>query len=85
MVTHIHVSREEEDRARLKVVWNDDLGVLAIVVLAHPHFWSGKLNELGRDTAVSVGIVFPLVKVGSDRCTTEVCDFCSAQFGGLDC
>lgn len=83
-MTDIHVGGKEKDGSRLKVVWDDDLRVLAVVIPADSHLGSGQLDQFRWDAAVSVGLVFPLVEMGADRCATQVGDLCAAQLGGLD-
>lgn len=84
MSTHVHVGGKEQDGSRLKVVGNDNLGILAIVILADSDFGCGKFDQFGWDTAVSLGVVFPLIKVGLDGRSTEVGDLCSTELRGLD-
>lgn len=82
--TYVHIGSKEHDGARVELVRNDNLGVLAITVFTDSDLWGRDLDQLGWHTAVRVWVVLPLIKVGLDRGAAEVRDRCSAKLGWLD-
>lgn len=82
---YIHVGGKEQNGSGLKVFRHDNLGIIAIVVLADSDLGGGELNQLGRDPTVRFGVFLVLVEMGADGRAAEVRHLGAAELGGFDC